>query len=286
MLTHSPPPILLPFSNAYDRMRSRMKTAAKRFTLYTAMYAAAALALGSCYAPSANYATTAMVTERRATLQENLLLMLPPELRNTPEAKQEAQWIADTAYKAGAGIARINDSNFPGWAGNYLINSRIQDRGLCWHYQHDMYRELRRRPLSYFNIGCCGRDIATRREHNCVYVSPKHSGWPHAWVLDAWPWNGRLQVFNAWELDPDQWKERRGITDFLAEIYTEGHDYPMEHWLSIRSKRKWYELSIFGMPATYMDCWWPETWFSPQYRNMMSNIIKGQQEHPESPTNY
>ncbi len=263
-----------------------MKHTAKKLSLRAAVCTAAALSLGSCYPPPVDYPTTTLVTERRATLQESLLLMLPQEVRNTPEAKQEAQWIADTAYKAGAGIARINDSHFPGWAGNYLVNARIQDRGLCWHYQHDMYRELRRRKLTYFHIGCCGRDVGTRREHNCVYVTPQHTGWPHAWVLDAWPWNGRLQVFNAWDLDPDQWEDRAPITQFLSSVYAEGHQYPIEHWATVRNKRKWYELSLFGMPATYVDCWWPEAWFSPQYRNMMSNIIQGQQEHPQSPTNY
>lgn len=265
-------------------MRARMKRNAKWILSIAAL--AATVGLSGCYAPGVNYANTAMVTERRATLQENLLAMLPQEVRSTPQAKEEAKWIADTAYKAAAGIARLYDSNFPGWAGNYLVNARMQDRGLCWHYQHDMYKELRRRPLAYFNIGCCVRDKGSRTEHNCVYATPKHTGWPHAWVLDAWPWNGRLQTFNAWDLDPDEWDDREPITQFLSEIYTEGHNYPMEHWVTLRSKRKWYEFPLFGMSADYMDIWWPESWFTPQYRNMMNNIIEGQQQHPNSPTNY
>lgn len=272
-------------SNRYGRMRARMNTAIKNI-LCMAACAVVAAGVSSCYPPSPSYTTTTMVAERRTTLQENLLLMLPQEQRTLPDAIQETQWLADTAYKAAAGIARVNDSYFPGWAGNYLVNARIQDRGLCWHYQHDMYRELRRRPLKYFNIGCCVRDKGTRREHNCVFATPKNTGWPHAWVLDAWPYNGRLQVFNAWDLDPDQWADRPEITAFLAPIYTEGHQYPMEHWASIRNKRKWYELSLLGMPSSYVDIWWPQAWFTPQYRNMMNNILKGQAEHPESLTNY
>lgn len=240
----------------------------------------------SCYPPPPEYATTTLVTERRAQLHTNLLLMLPEELRDKADAQEEARWIADTAYKAAAGIARQYDSSFPGWAGNYMVNSRLQERGLCWHYQHDMYRELRRRPLSYFSIGCCVRDEGERSEHNCVYVYPKNSEWPHAWVLDGWPWNGRLQVFNAWELNPDQWGDRDTITEMLASVYTEGHTYPMEHWLSIRAERKWYELSVFGMPSSYKDSWWPGEWRSSQHKQMLYNIAKGKQDHPDSPTNY
>lgn len=266
-------------------MRSRMKIQHK--LRYATLMVIAAVPLSNCYPPPRDYPDTALVTERRATLLENLLLMLPKEQRIQPAAQQEAQWIADTAYKAAAAISRLNDSNFPGWAGNYLVNAGLQDRGLCWHYQHDMYRELRRRPLTYFAIGCCGRDIGTRREHNCVYVSPKVVGWPLAWVLDAWPWNGRLQTFNAWDLDGNQWQDRPDITERLYQYYHEGHELPMEHWLHIVAKRTWYEKMLLGIkPAAYMDSRWPEAWFSQQHRNMLHNIIQGQETHPDSATDY
>lgn len=258
----------------------------KKLLIIPAAAVTALAGLQSCYPPPPEYTTTELISERRTQLHTNLLLMLPEEWRAKADAQEEAQWIADTAYKAAAGIARQYDSSFPGWAGNYLVNSRLQERGLCWHYQHDMYRELRRKPLSYFSIGCCVRDEGKRSEHNCVYVYPKTSEWPHAWVLDGWPWNGRLQVFNAWELNPDQWADRAPITAMLADVYKEGHTYPMEHWLSIRGKRKWYELSVFGMPSAYQDSWWPGAWQSPQHRTMLYNIAKGKKEHPNSPTNY
>lgn len=266
-------------------MRVRMSMR-KKLLYLPAILVSSLTGLQSCYPPPPEYTATPLITERRTLLRDNLLLMLPEEWRNKADAKAEAQWIADTAYKAAAGIARQYDSNFPGWAGNYFVNSRLQERGLCWHYQHDMYRELRRRPLTYFGIGCCVRDEGERSEHNCVYVHPITSEWPHAWVLDGWPWNGRLQVFNAWELDPDRWGDRESVTNMLSDVYTEGHTYPMEHWLHIRSKRKWYELSMFGMPTTYMDSWWPGSWNAPQHQKMLYNIAKGKKSHPNSPTNY
>ena len=129
------------------------------------------------------------------------LALLPEGQRALPAAQQEARWLADTAYKAAAGISRVNDSSFPGWAGNFFININMQNRGLCWHYQHDMYRELRRRPLHFFRIGCCVRDHACLTEHNCVYLTPVDNEWPKVMVLDAWLWNGRLTVSRGWELD-------------------------------------------------------------------------------------
>lgn len=234
-----------------------------------------AATLSACYPPQISYPYTELVTERRATLYDNLLELLPEEQRQDPDVQAEAKWLADTAYKAAAGIARVNDSNFPGWAGNSLINMHFQQRGLCWHYQHDMYRELRRRPLNYFRIGCCVRDREDASEHNCVYIAPISEPWPKAWVLDAWMWNGRLKVDPAWELNPKRWEDRPSIVSLLCHFYTEGHQYPVEHWYSVRTTGNKYDLIVN-----------PDGRESDQYRYMMDNIAKGQKEHPNSPVNY
>lgn len=235
----------------------------------------AALLLAACYPPQIQYPYTQLVTQRRALLKDHLLALLSVEEQAEHAAREEATWLADTAYKAAAGIARINKSNFPGWAGNALINARIQDRGLCWHYQHDMYRELRRRPLKYFRIGCCVRDVSKASEHNCVYIAPKGKAWPHAWVLDAWMWNGRLKVDDARELDPERWADLPNICRVQSIYYPEGHMWPVEHWSVLRSENGDYE-----------GYWLPETRRSAQYSRMYNNIEQGKKEHPGRLTNY
>ena len=235
----------------------------------------ATLLLTGCYPPPASYPYTRLVTERRSTLQANLLELLPESQRALPAAREEAKWLADTAYKAAAGIARVNNSNFPGWAGNALINAHIQDRGLCWHYQHDMFRELRRRHLDFFKLGCCVRDLAERSEHNCVYVCAFNGKWPNAWILDAWMWNGRLKVSKASEQDLERWQDLPSVCYNRKSIYPEGHSYPIEHWSVVRTNGKGYALF-----------WEKEAMESRQYKRMMENIERGKKEHPASPTNY
>ena len=235
----------------------------------------AALGLASCYPPQIQYPYTEMVTIRRAELKDNLLSLLPAEEQLQPAAQAEATWLADTAYKAAAGIARLNGSCFPGWAGNALINARLQDRGLCWHYQHDMYRELRRRPLQYFRIGCCVRDCGKASEHNCVYLAAKDAAWPAAWVLDAWMWNGRLKVDDARKLSASRWADLPTIARLQSIYYAEGHQWPMEHWSVLR-----------GPEGQYEGYWLPEMRQSPQYRRMYNNIEAGKKEHPGYLTNY
>lgn len=243
--------------------------------LLRATLASAALLMSGCYPPPPQYPYTPLVTERRSSLHERLLQLLPEHERKLSTAQAEARWLADTAYKAAAAIARVNDSNFPGWAGNALVNAYLQDRGLCWHYQHDMYRELRRRKLSHFRIGCCVRDHTELTEHNCVYIAAAGEFWPQAMVLDAWMWNGRLKVDPATELDQDDWKDLPEICDMLAGTYYEGHTYPTEHWFSVRCDDGRYLISSSN-PARS----------SAQYSRMYRNIQQGQQEHPNSPTSY
>lgn len=235
----------------------------------------AALALTDCAPPPPGYAYSPLVTKRRATLKENLVALLPAEQRKEQAAKEEAEWISDTAYKAAAGISRVNGSHFPGWSGNALINSRLQDRGLCWHYQHDMYRELRRRPLHFFRIGCCVRDVAKASEHNCVYVAPADAEWPQAWVLDAWMWNGRLKVEDARKLSPKRWSDLPSICEVQSRYYPEGHTFPMEHWSVLRT-----------VNGDYQGYWMEETRQSSQYARMLENIARGKTEHPGKLTNY
>ncbi len=234
-----------------------------------------ALLLPACYPPPLSYPACPMVQQRRVTLADNLLALLPVELRQRPEAQAEARWLSDTAYKAAAAISRINDSHFPGWAGNALINARLQDRGLCWHYQHDMYRELRRRELRFFRIGCCVRDVGRPSEHNCVYIAAKDAPWPHAWVLDAWMWNGRLKVDDASELDPDDWRDLPAVCYRLSRVYGENHQYPVEHWYTLRCP-----------DGSYGQFWEAYTRRSSQYRRMFENIERGRRSHPGSLINY
>lgn len=228
-----------------------------------------------CYPPQIQYPYTKLVQSRRSELCDHLMELLPEAQKSNPKAQAEARWLADTAYKAAAGVARVNGSYFPGWAGNVFVNTRMQDRGLCWHYQHDMYRELRRRPLSFFRIGCCVRDKKLRSEHNCVYIAAAKGEWPNVWVLDAWMFNGRLKVDSGISLSTARWEDRPNVTEMLAPYYYEGHALPSEHWLILRGKN-----------GKYSPCNTENALTSPQCIRMYENIKKGYREHPGSPTNY
>ncbi len=199
------------------------------------------LLAGCQSAPPPGYTETAPVLAQRDALYGDLLRLLPAGQRALPAAQKEARWLADTGYKAAASIARINDPLLYCWLNNRLVNSSFnrRERGLCWHYEHDMYRELRRRPLQYFRIGCCVRAQGEGAEHHCVYIAAREGQWPHAMILDAWRNNGRLKVMDEKVIIDKEWKDDPISCRSLANIYTVGHRYPIEHWARVKTGKKW-----------------------------------------------
>ncbi len=246
------------------------------------LFAAALLLLPlvSCqHAPLPGYADTPAVLEQRRELTQELLGLLPEDDQRLPGARREARWLADTAHKAAAGIATINNPALVGWLNNRLVNStfNIRERGLCWHYQQDMYRELRRRKLQFFRIGCCVRDRGEGSEHNCVYLSAANANWPHAIILDPWKKNGRLVTLSEREFRRDDWEDSLWAVGFLANVYPENHTYPIEHWAQVKSGKRWND---------YIPSWTPEGQATRQGQIMQQNIQKGLRERGGKKTNY
>ena len=237
---------------------------------------AASLGLIACQsAPRLDYAELPHVVQKRQDLQKKLLQLQPESQRSA--AAQEATWLADTAYKASAAIARYNDPIFVNWLNNRAVNTRnnFRHRGLCWHYQHDLYRELRRRPLTYFELGCCLRDQGRGGEHHVVYIKAKAGKWPSIVMLDAWWLAGRLVVED--EKDTKGWSDDPRSTERLNKIYPAGHNRPMEHWSMVRTGTRYADYVYSDSPAARDTVQW---------KYMQEQMKKGLQERKGKPFDY
>lgn len=191
--------------------------------LLACLMTALSLALSSCCSPPPqNFMSQPKVQQKIEYVQTYIINMLPPEQRVKQDAKDEAKWLIVTAYEQSGFLAQRNGPVFFGWINNNLVNTGILDRGLCWHYQHDMYRELRRRPLKYFYLGVTVRDRGKSTEHSCVYINAKGKRLPDSVVLDAWVNCGHLKILYPkdrklnWEEAPD-WQYE------LERSFPEGH---------------------------------------------------------------
>lgn len=238
-----------------------------------------ALAVGCLSAPPADYVEREIVVERRAKLTEDLLQLLPEEQRKLPAARSEAHWLSETSYKGAVAIAQLNNPTLKGWFNNVMVNTKKSkcERGLCWHYQHDMYRELRRRPLQFFRVGCGEMDHGKGSEHHCVYLAAKNGAWPDILILDAWLNNGRLKVLDNEKAAARHWQDEPTITNQLAKFYYEGHQYPLEHWHEVREGEK---------VGVYLYCFDPRAKQTRQWAVMQENIARGMRERKGNPVPY
>ena len=253
-----------------------------RILLSLTLALVAACFVPSCQtAPPLGYEDTPEVQLQRTDLYNQLLSLLPEEQQKLPAARAEARTLADASYKAAAAIGRINQPRrWPAWRNNVLVNSLSDsalERGLCWHYQHDMYRELRRLHLQFFNIGCCVYKKGTGREHNCIYLTPVDNSWPHAVILDAWRLGGRLLFIPKEDIDTEDWQDRANSAEWLADVYPVGHRYPIEHWATVRDDEDW-NLHHPSYTAAGQN--------TKQGKRMYENMRRGLRERNGKPTPY
>lgn len=243
---------------------------------------AAALFMTSCIsAPSVRYTESRACLEARAELKARLINLLPEKQRTLLAAHQEAEWLADTVHRGAAAVARVNKPRLSAWLNNCLVNSSLDlsERGLCWHYQHDLYRELRRRPLRYFRLGCCVLDRHENSEHHCIYICARgNHGWQDGVVFCAW-WNsGKIKIW------PKNTLRRRNCMDepeaaaFLDRTYPVGHRYPVEHWAKVKSDS--------GKMNDYLYSNTPAGAASRQGKLMLRNMAEGLKRRGGKPTDY
>ncbi len=244
----------------------------KRGSWFLALALGAAMAVASCLAPPPEAMDSPTANRLRYQLNDELLALLPVEQRGIHQARLEALWLATTAYRASAAIGRFNNPAASSWLNNALVNSSLgwKDRGLCWQYQHDLYRELRRMPLQYFRIGAAHLNLGESDEHHVLYLTGKGGHWPHVLLVDAWREGGYLTVLDEGMIGQEEWKDAPGELASLQAYYPEGHRFPFEYWALVKSDDS----------GQYVPVSSEEGYRSEQAGKMRYNIEEGKKLHP------
>lgn len=201
-----------------------------------------------CTVPREGFMDTPEVQAKMQKLEQDLINLLPEGDQSRQAAQNEAKWITHTAFEQSAIQARKNKQIFIGWVNNNFVNTKILPRGLCWHYQHDLYRELRRKPLKYFFLGATVRDEGKGAEHNCVYVNAKNLRYDGSIVLDGWRYCGNLDILMP-EDRKENWKDSPGITQMLEAYFPEGHTFSNDAYIYFVKKengKNYPEMSPAG----------------------------------------
>jgi len=75
---------------------------------------------------------------------------------------------------------------------NFLVNSGIRRRGLCFQWTEDLLVPLEALQLKSLELHWAVARPGTLREHNCVVVAARGQPFAQGVVLDAWRHAGRL----------------------------------------------------------------------------------------------
>jgi hypothetical protein len=131
------------------------------------------------------------------------LAMLSPKV-----GVDEAERTAECAYVTSRRLARDYRVVGPPLFHNFLINTGIRKRGLCYQWAQDLIVPLNALELRTLELHWGEARPNTWREHNCVVVTARGQSFEQGIVLDAWRHSGRL-FWAPVIADHYPWKENR-----------------------------------------------------------------------------
>jgi len=118
----------------------------------------------------------------------------------------EAQRVAVCAYTSARQLTHDYRVLGPPLFHNFLVNSGIRKRGLCYQWAEDLFACLDQLKLVTLELHWGEARAGTFREHNCVVVTAKGQSFREGIVLDCWRHGGRLFVGHV-ATDHYPWKE-------------------------------------------------------------------------------
>jgi hypothetical protein len=118
----------------------------------------------------------------------------------------EAQRAAECAYATAADLTRQYRVVRPALLQNFLVNTGLRQRGLCFHWTEDLVSRLQALQLKTLEIHWACARAGTLREHNCVVLTARHQPFEQGIVLDSWRYGGRL-YWGAVKADHYPWRE-------------------------------------------------------------------------------
>ncbi len=138
----------------------------------------------------------------------NILLVNLDKSIDTKEAKSLAIQSIDYSNQ----LIKYYDLVAPPLFHNFLVNTGVKTRGLCWHFASDMLEHSLKQDLQSFDFYIGGANINDYwEEHNTLVVTCKGCSFSEGIVLDPWRNSGKL-FFSKVKDDKDyKWSQRGGL---------------------------------------------------------------------------
>jgi len=120
----------------------------------------------------------------------------------------EADRLALSAYTTANQLRREYGVVWPPMFNNFLINSGLRKRGLCFEWAEDLLFVLDALKLTTFDLHWGEGYAGTWQESNCVVVTAKGQPFNSGIILDGWRHSGHL-YWTAVATDKVPWVENR-----------------------------------------------------------------------------
>jgi hypothetical protein len=121
-------------------------------------------------------------------------------------APDQSELLAGTAARRCQELAVAYRCVRPSLLHNLLVNCRLRQRGLCYHWAEDLRQSLVELKTDQFSIRWGIARPESIREHNVVVVTAKGGLFADGLVLDPWRQSGRL-VWIEVAQDKYPWQE-------------------------------------------------------------------------------
>ena len=122
----------------------------------------------------------------------NKIAALSPTVRPR-EASELAQCVYSTASRLRQEYGVVGRPSFVNSLfNNFLVNSGLRKRGLCFQWAEDMLNSLDALKLTSIEFHWGEARAGTMRENNCIVVTAKGAPFSSGIVLDCWRHSGRV----------------------------------------------------------------------------------------------
>jgi len=123
--------------------------------------------------------------------------------------KKEAKILAIKSIDYSNQLIKDYELTTPPLFHNFLVNTGVKKRGLCWHFATDMLKHTLKQNLDSFDYYIGGANINDYwEEHNTLVVTCKGCSFSEGIIFDPWRNSGKL-FFSKVKDDKDyKWSQR------------------------------------------------------------------------------
>jgi len=150
---------------------------------------------------------------------------------------EESARLAECVYNTTRQLRRDYQVVWPPLFNNFLVNSGIKKRGLCFQWAEDLLVVLDGLKLTRLELHWGEAQVGTWHESNCIVVTAKGQPFNTGIILDCWRRSGH-PYWRPVGTDKVSWVENGAYAHFVRAKSAAATDHPVASQRKIERQRK------------------------------------------------